>query len=581
MHMVARAGGFIVVAMMMACSQIGGKTESDPERQARADALFAQLKSSQDSGDFASAAAASSGLITGYPDYPAMDEVKYRAGEIALQQNEVGTAVTLFDAVARDYELSAFRPRALRASATGYERLQMPDSAAVRLSLLLDTPLEPAGRDEALSSLRSVITELGPAQRAALARRFPGSPVTRETSLEAARTAYANGQYDAAYDLLSKYLYEFPQADGAGEAQRLLSLVAERRGAPHEGPPTRVDPNTIGVLTPVTGPAALYGRFFEQGVKMAVDEFNATSARRVRIVTANSKGAPVDAVKATRKLIQEDGAVMLLGSVFSVPTMSAAIEANAWRVSFVSPVVSTADLVEIGPWVYHTRIPRTVEVTAVAQAAVGNLLLERFAVIAPRSGEGRRLGDFFADEITRLGGEVVAQEYYDEGSTDFREQLEAARESAPDAIFAPGSVEELMNFIPQVKFYDMQLQLLGLSDWNNEKLLRLSRDDLEGALFPREAFHGRSDQAYRNFESKMKEQGVGEPNPIAMAGYFGARVALGAFAAGASTRDEVRAYLDGQLRGDAASRAQQAAELPLLVVRRGKPRDFDPPRTRQ
>lgn len=567
----------VLACLTMSCSQMQKDGGANPDSQARAAALLSQLASSQEQGELDKAAAVATELLAAYPDDVHIDEAKYRAGEIARDQSRVADAATYFDAVVLGHELSTFRIRALREAAAAYESLQMPDSAAVRLNQLLSSPAEPAVRDEALSALREIVgSELSPAQRDALARRFPGSPVTRETSLEGARTAYANGEYDAAYDLLSKYLYEFPQAESAGEAQRLLSLVSERRQAPQTSSSTRVDPNTIGVLLPVTGPAALYGRFFEQGIKIAVDEFNATSSRRVRVATADTKASPVDAVKAARKLILEDGAVMVLGSVFSVPTITAAVEANAWQVAFVSPVVSTTDLVEIGPWIYHTRIPRTVEVTAVAQAAVRELLLERFAVIAPSVGERRALGDFFADEIARLGAEVVAVEYYDEGATDFRAQLEAARESAPDAIFSPASVEELLNFVPQVKFYDMQLQLLGLSDWNNDKLLRLSRDDLEGALLPLEAYHGRTDQAYIYFDSKMREQGVTDPSPIAAAGYFGARVALAALAAGASTRDEVRGHLDRELRGDAASRVQQASTLPLVTVRGGKPRDFRP-----
>ena len=214
------------------------------------------------------------------------------------------------------------------------------------------------------------------------------------------------------------------------------------------------------------------------------------------MVTADSKSRPVEAAKAVRRLIQEDGAVAIVGSVFSFPTIAASIESNAWQTPFLSPVVSSRGVDEVGPWVYVTKVPLTVEVSAIAGVARDNLKIERFAVLTPVRGVGRELGEFFADEVKRLGGDVVALEYYDGGATDFRDQLERIRETAPDAIFSPGSVEELLLMLPQIKFYDLQVQLFGLSNWNSEKLLRLSRDELEGALFPRESYHGTDKAVY-------------------------------------------------------------------------------------
>ena len=111
----------------------------------------------------------------------------------------------------------------------------------------------------------------------------------------------------------------------ATEARRLLKLAAEKRQPPVERPPGIVKPNTIGAILPVTGPLSLYGRYFHEGLRMAVEEFNGQSSRQVRLVTSHSKGTPVDAVKAVRRLVLEEGAIGMVGAVFSVPTIGAAI----------------------------------------------------------------------------------------------------------------------------------------------------------------------------------------------------------------------------------------------------------------
>jgi hypothetical protein len=131
--------------------------------------------------------------------------------------------------------------------------------------------------------------------------------------------------------------------------------------------------------------------------------------------------------------------------------------------------------------------------------------------------------------------------------------------------------------LPQIKFYDLQVQLFGLSNWNSEKLLRLSRDELEGALFPREAYHGTDKAVYESLKTKLEESGVTEVSPVTVSGYFGTRLILEALGDGASSREDVQTFLDARLRGTANDRLREANALSILVVRRGRVREFRPP----
>ena len=228
----------------------------------------------------------------------------------------------------------------------------------------------------------------------------------------------------------------------------------------------------------------------------------------------DSRGDPVDAVGAVRRLAVEEGVIGVVGEVFSVPTIGAAIEANAWRLPMVSPVVFEQRVDEVGPWVFQTKVSSEIEVSAIAKIAVEDLLLQRYAVLSPSTPERRKLAEYFVQEIEHRGGEIVAQEFYMSGATDFRDQLEVIRNAAPEALFVPGDPEELMLLLPQVSFYDLQIQLLGLSDWNSDKLLRLSKRELEGAMFPAEAFFGKDRAANDAFVQKYKDRFGGEVDEV-------------------------------------------------------------------
>jgi hypothetical protein len=110
--------------------------------------------------------------------------------------------------------------------------------------------------------------------------------------------------------------------------------------------------------------------------------------------------------------------------------------------------------------------------------------------------------------------------------------------------------------------------------------MRLSRNEIEGAIFPLEAYHGADRQSYERFRQAMTEGGATEISPVSEAGYFGMRLLLSAFEAGAASRGDVRDYLDGELRGDAESRFAEAQSLSLVIVRSGRVQEFEPPRPR-
>lgn len=575
------AAALVVVAAALTASCAGLSKEKPgltPESRTYASRLFEKAKADRENGDLEGAALAARELVNNYPNFALIDEAIFVAGQIARERGQTAESASFFTALADRFPLSPLRPQAMLYASESYARMEMYPKSAGLLLEVLQSPADSLVRDECTNRLRTMIrTKLTSSDLETLARSYPSSPLNREIALNLARREYALGNFDKTYELLGEYLYQFPEGDVATEARRLLTLAAERRQAPGEPPAGIVKPNTIGIVLPVTGTLSLYGRYFEEGVRMALDEYNRGAGRQITLALADSRGSPVGAVKAVRKLVLEDGAVGILGSVFTVPTITASIEANAWKTPLLSPVVSANDLTEIGPWVFETRVPPEVEVLAVSNLAVTGLMLERYAVVAPSRGPRKALADLFSEEVSRLGGEVVVSVFYEEGATDFREQLEAVWEAAPEAIFIPASDEELLTLIPQVKFYDLQVQLLGLSNWNSEKLLRLYSDELEGALFPLETYHGKDPVTYQRFKSALEEKGVVDVSPLTVAGYFGMRLLTESITRGASDRGEVRAFLDGELKQDADRRKEEARTLSILTVRSGTVREFDLP----
>ena len=569
------------------CASAPGKNSAPPEIAAgRADALFDELALRFDAEGYQAADSLAREIFAAYPDFPRGDEVLYIAARSSYSIGSYAQTVKYAEELSVKFPLSPRLEETLFLGADAERRLGRYYECADKLSRLLELPLDPEKRDRCTGDLRRLTDErLGTAEIERLVTAHPGTPLDADLSLGLARKAFARGNYENCYALLSDWLSRFPEHGRAREAGYLLEASDNRRRDP-ERDIAYVEPNKIGILLPYTGEYSRFGRYFEEGVRLAVDEHNSSGGIRVTLALGDTKADPITAVTAVRRLVVEEGVVAVLGSVFTIPSIVAATECNARRVAIVSPLVTDRRLRDIGPWVFQTQLPVDVEVSALAKLAVEGLLLERVAVLAPSTPEGRRFSRFFAGEVERRGGGVVIEEFFAPGDTDFREELTRIKAGAPDGLFIPGGPDDLVNILPQIRFYDLQVQLLGLSSWSSEKLLRLAGRELEGAIFPREGYYGKDPEAYRRFAVKYLEthardtsvSGVDDVSPIAAAGYFGSRFLLDAIARGAVDREQMRGFLAEELDVTAEVRLREVDSLPLLQVISGTPRDFRPPR---
>jgi hypothetical protein len=110
--------------------------------------------------------------------------------------------------------------------------------------------------------------------------------------------------------------------------------------------------------------------------------------------------------------------------------------------------------------------------------------------------------------------------------------------------------------------------------WNSEKLLRLARDEMEGALFAADSHDGATPEIEAKLRERLATAGAAEASPVSVAGYYGMRAVLVALQDGASSREDMRVRLDAELRGDASQRMQRAVVVPLVRVRSGRVEPF-------
>ena len=117
---------------------------------------------------------------------------------------------------------------------------------------------------------------------------------------------------------------------------------------------------------------------------------------------------------------------------------------------------------------------------------------------------------------------------------------------APEALFIASDTEDLILILPQLSFHEFGVQLLGTSDWNSKRLIRMVGKDLEGALFPEDVDTRGAERLFMNACALVKEP-VGETNQVVVGGYRGTRLLIEALAKAKSGGEPLKEEMARQL----------------------------------
>lgn len=123
----------------------------------------------------------------------------------------------------------------------------------------------------------------------------------------------------------------------------------------------KVEEVRIGLLTPLTGPAASFGNDMKAVAELMAKQVNerggmkSLGGAKIRVITADTEGKPEVGRVQSRRLITEEKVHLIVGALHSGVTLPAAEEANRAGIPFINDVSSHPDLTEQGfKWFFRT-----------------------------------------------------------------------------------------------------------------------------------------------------------------------------------------------------------------------------------
>jgi branched-chain amino acid transport system substrate-binding protein len=264
----------------------------------------------------------------------------------------------------------------------------------------------------------------------------------------------------------------------------LLSFGCKRK---RSGTESETGPIVIGAYLSMTGSMATFGESTFRGAQIAVDEANAQGGllgRPVELVLLDDQGRSEEVGNAVSRLIDVNGAAAIMGEVASTLSLVAGRICQRRKVPMVSPSSTNTKVTQVGDYVFRACFLDPFQGFAMAKFARENLKLNKVAILKDvRNDYSVGLADAFYKAFTKLGGQIVAQESYSAGDTEFSAQLTKVKATGPEGLYVPGYYTEVGGIARQARRLGIKAPLMGGDGWESPELRNIGGEAIVGSYY--------------------------------------------------------------------------------------------------
>ena len=208
---------------------------------------------------------------------------------------------------------------------------------------------------------------------------------------------------------------------------------------------------SIGVVVALTGHhAEPYGLPMQRGFELAREEINDGGDVRLAFMTVDDMSTPDGAKAAVRHLVNQE-VPAIVGLAISTHLKEAAPIAQENKVIAFSSVSSAAGLGGIGDFVFRTSLATNISIPSGVMATREKLGYERVATIYDRADlYSRSSNEVLRTVLAENRVEILTEEAFRTGDTDFSRQLSRIVEMNPDAVFVSALSQEIAAVLSQM-----------------------------------------------------------------------------------------------------------------------------------
>ena len=228
----------------------------------------------------------------------------------------------------------------------------------------------------------------------------------------------------------------------------------------------------LGSAISFTGKMSRSGKLYIDAYKFAVEKVNASGGVKVgdqsyplELVFYDDKSDPTESSRLVEKLIAEDKVDFLLGPYSSGITIPDSIVAQRYRMPMIEGGGASSKIFDKGNKYIFGTLPRAEDYFTSTLIFLNGQAprAQKLAILYADDKFDLSVAVGTREEAPKLNFEIVLDEKYAEGATDFSSALTKIKTTGAQAVLVAGHSEEAINFVQQAKELGVSPLFLSLT----------------------------------------------------------------------------------------------------------------------
>lgn len=280
----------------------------------------------------------------------------------------------------------------------------------------------------------------------------------------------------------------------------------------------------MGLLVPLTGPAAADGTSALYSVQIALDQVNKDGGvlgKQIELVYYDDRADAKEAVALAYKLIEQDKIAAFVAGSYSLPTRAVAPIFQEERIPLVAAYAIHPDVTTAGDFCFRNGFLGFVEGKAAGYASHKLLGAKTVALLTSDNDFGRTLVTGFKEYADKYAPDlkIVSEQAYPFSEKDYKPYLSKIKELNPDVIFASGYYFQTGPLLRQARELGIESKILGEEGADSPKLVEIAGEAAEGFYIVTNFDRDDPRPVVQNFLKEFRGRHKFEPDMVGASAY--------------------------------------------------------------
>ncbi|RLC75390.1 MAG: hypothetical protein DRI61_15000 [Chloroflexi bacterium] len=250
----------------------------------------------------------------------------------------------------------------------------------------------------------------------------------------------------------------------------------------------------IGVLIPLTGKAANFGKYLKNGIDMAFDDYG---KENIKLIYEDEACDPQRAVSAFRKLIDLDKVSVVIGAFCSSCTLAIAPIAEENKVVLITPGSAAETISEAGDFIFRNHIRTSLEMKKLGQFMAENY--KNIAIFYDNTNDAMILAEkYLKESIIENEGEIINSIGFISGQASYYTEILKIKPDLDriNAIHIEALTKDAVIFVKELAELGINKQLSFDNVVASKEFIEPLGDLAEGVIFIEPKFNKEDNLAF-------------------------------------------------------------------------------------